>query len=215
MKKVIVTLMILLLATTAMFAAGTKEEGAKKDVTLSVLWFNDANESDVFLKTMDDYLKANPHVKLDLQIVAYNEYDQKLKLMISGGNPPDLARITTNTLSVVVDSLEPIENHVADVEAVKKQYLPSMVAFATNKEGKFIAYPTEATANGMLVNKTAFDKAGIDVDEVSKTWTWSEWETIVKKVIAANPAMKYGLAVDFTPHRFSTLMYQWNGRFLN
>ncbi|GEM_PF-5451472 len=40
MKKVIVTLMILLLATTAMFAAGTKEEGAKKDVTLSVLWFN-------------------------------------------------------------------------------------------------------------------------------------------------------------------------------
>jgi alpha-1,4-digalacturonate transport system substrate-binding protein len=57
-----------------------------------------------------------------------------------------------------------------------------MVALATNKEGKFIAYPTEATANGMLVNKTAFDKAGIDVDEVSKTWTWSEWETIVKRL---------------------------------
>ncbi|NLK06574.1 MAG: extracellular solute-binding protein, partial [Spirochaetales bacterium] len=214
MKKAIVTLMILLVAASMVFAAGTKEEGTKKEVTLSVLWFNDANESDVFLKTIDDYLKANPHVKLDLQIVAYSEYDQKLKLMISGGNPPDIARITTNTLSVVVDSLEPIENHVQDVEAVKKEYLPSMVAFATNKDGKFIAYPTEATANGMLVIKTAFDKAGINVDEVSKTWTWAEWETIIAKVLAANPSMKYGLAVDFTPHRFSTLMYQWNGRFL-
>jgi len=214
MKKAIVTLMILLVAASMVFAAGTKEEGTKKEVTLSVLWFNDANESDVFLKTIDDYLKSNPHVKLDLQIVAYSEYDQKLKLMISGGNPPDIARITTNTLSVVVDSLEPIENHVQDVEAVKKEYLPSMVAFATNKDGKFIAYPTEATANGMLVNKTAFDKAGINVDEVSKTWTWAEWETIIAKVLAANPSMKYGLAVDFTPHRFSTLMYQWNGRFL-
>ena len=87
MKKAIVTLMILLVAASMVFAAGTKEEGTKKEVTLSVLWFNDANESDVFLKTIDDYLKANPHVKLDLQIVAYSEYDQKLKLMISGGNP--------------------------------------------------------------------------------------------------------------------------------
>lgn len=215
MKKVCVTLMIVMLVTTTLFAAGTKEDASSKDVKLSVLWFNDGNESEIFLETMDDYLKANPHVTLDLQIVAYNEYDQKLKLMISGGNPPDIARITTNTLSVVVDSLEPIDNHVQDIEAVKKQFLPSMVAFASNKDGQFIAYPTEATANGMLINKTAYDKAGIDVDELSKTWTWSEWETIVQKVIAANPGMKYGLAVDFTPHRFSTLMYQWAGHFLN
>ncbi|MCK9348613.1 MAG: extracellular solute-binding protein, partial [Sphaerochaeta sp.] len=185
MKKILGILLILVLVSTTVFAAGTKEE-AGKDVTLSVLWFNDANEDEVFLNTIDDYLQANPHVKLDMQIVAYNEFDQKLKLMISGGNPPDLARITTNTLSVVVDSLEPIDNHVADIEAVKAQFLPSMVAFASNPKGEFIAYPTEATANGMLVNKSAFDKAGIDVDEVSKDWTWSEWESVVKEVVAAN-----------------------------
>jgi alpha-1,4-digalacturonate transport system substrate-binding protein len=38
---------------------------------------------------------------------------------------------------------------------------------------------------------------------------------MVKKVIAANPAMKYGLAVDFTPHRFSTIMFEFGGRFMN
>lgn len=215
MKKLTIILSVLLLATTAMFAGGAKEQSGSKDVTLSVLWFNDANESDIFLKTMEDYLKANPHVKLDLQIIAYSDYDQKLKLMISGGNPPDIARITTNTLSVVVDSLEPIENHVSNIETVKAQFLPSMVAFATNNQGQFVAYPTETTANGMLVNKTAFDKAGIDVDKVSQTWTWDDWEVLIKKVIAANPTMKYGLTVDFTPHRFSTLLYQWGGHFLN
>ena len=214
MKKIAVFLTILLLATSTLFAAGTKEEGTK-ETTLSVMWFNDANESDVFMKTIDDYLKANPHVKIDLQVVAYSEYDQKLKMMISGGNPPDVARISTNTLSVVVDSLEPIDGYVDDIEKVKQEFLPSMVAFALNKDNKLVAYPTEATANGMIVNKTAFDKAGIDLDAVSKTWTWTEWETIVKKVIAANPKMKYGLAVDFTPHRFSTIMYQFNGHFLN
>ena len=34
---------------------------AQQEVTLSVLWFNDANESDVFLETVADYLAANPH----------------------------------------------------------------------------------------------------------------------------------------------------------
>lgn len=215
MKKLTGFLVILLLAAAAVFAGGAKEPAGPKEVTLSVLWFNDGNESEIFLKTMEDYLQANPHVKLDLQLVAYGDYDQKLKLMISGGNPPDVARITTSTLSVVVDSLEPIDNHVADVAKVKKEFLPSMVAFATNNQGQFVAYPTETTANGMIVNKTAFDKAGIDVSKVSQTWTWDEWEVIIKKVLAANPEIKYGLAVDFTPHRYSTLMYQWGGHFLN
>ena len=215
MKKISLLLCALILASTQLFAAGAQETAAKKDVTLSVMWFNDANESEVFMNTISDYLAANPNVKVDLQVVAYSDYDQKLKMMISGGNPPDIARITTNTLSVVVDSLEPIDGYVSDISAVKKNYLSSMVAFALNKDGNLVAYPTEATANGMLVNKTAFDNAGIDVDAVSKTWDWAEWETIAKKVVAANPKMNYGLALDFSAHRFSTLMYQMEGHFLN
>jgi alpha-1,4-digalacturonate transport system substrate-binding protein len=98
---------------------------------------------------------------------------------------------------------------------MKKDYLPASLAFAVNKEGKLVAFPTEATANGMLVNKTAFAAAGIDLEKVSKSWTWADWEKSMAAVLAANPKMKYGLAVDFTPHRFSTLMFQQGGRFLN
>jgi alpha-1,4-digalacturonate transport system substrate-binding protein len=213
-KKLLIGCLVLFMAT-AVFASGSQEAKSEKDVTLSVMWFNDANESEVFMNTISDYLEANPHVSIDLQVVAFSEYEQKLKLMISGGNPPDVARVTNNNLANLVSSFEPLEGYVDSIEAVKANYNPASVAFAINKQGEMIAYPTEATANGMLVNKTAFMNAGIDVANVSKTWTWDEWEVLAREVIAANDKIKYGLAVDFTPHRFSTILFQMGGRFLN
>ncbi len=215
MKKITLVLCVLLLVSIQLFSAGTQDRQTQKTTTLSVLWFNDANESDVFLATIQDYLVANPQVKIDMQVVAFNDYEQKLKLMISGGNPPDIARVTNNHLAALITSLEPIDGYVTDIEAVKAQFMPASVAFALDSSGKLRAYPTEATANGMIVNKTAFSKAGIDVAALSKTWTWNQWEESVRKVIAANDNVKFGLALDFTPHRFSTMMFQMGGRFMN
>ena len=206
MKRIAAFTLILMSFLVPVFSAPT---------TLTVLWFNDANESEVFQNTMADYLAKNPNVKLDVQVVAFSAYEQKLKLMIAGGNPPDVARITNNQISALLDALLPLDGKIPGLEAMKKNYLPASLAFALDGGGKLVAFPTEATANGMLVNKTAFKNAGIDVDTLSKTWTWADWEKAVTAVIAANSKMKYGLAVDFTPHRFSTLMFQMGGRFLN
>jgi alpha-1,4-digalacturonate transport system substrate-binding protein len=212
MKKLFLVLAILAIVASGAFATAQAEV---KPTTLTVLWFNDANESDVFSATIADYLAANPNVKVDLQVVAFADYEQKLKMMISGGEAPDVARVTTNMMASLVDTFEPIDSYVADINAVKAQFMPAMLAYTLDREGHMLAYPTESTANGMLINKTAFDNAGIDVAAVSQNWTWSQWAEIMKTVIAANPTMKYGLAVDFTPHRFSTIMYQFGGHFLN
>lgn len=202
------------LLTALLLVCALGQAFAAEPVTLTVLWFNDANESDVFTKTVADYLEENPNVTLDMQVVAFDAYEQKLKMMIAGDNAPDLARMTTALLPVFSDSMEPLATY-ADTAAIEAAFAPSMLAFAKNTSGELIAYPTEATANGMLVNQTAFEKAGIDVVALSKTWTWADWEEAAKKVVAASDTVKYGLAVDFTPHRFSTILYQFGGRMMN
>ncbi|MDC7237306.1 MAG: sugar ABC transporter substrate-binding protein [Sphaerochaetaceae bacterium] len=214
MKKLMLIMVSILLCSTVVFASGATEGEEDKDVTLSVMWFNDANESDVFLDTIDEYLKANENVKVDMQVVSFSEYEQKLKLMISGGNPPDIARVTNNHLSSLGSSLEPINNYVDDISAVEDMFMPGSIAFAKDGDN-LLAYPTEATANGMLVNLTAWENAGIDVKKLSKTWTWEQWEEAVKEVIKANDGMKYGLALDFSPHRYSTILFEFGGRQMN
>ena len=215
MKRTLAVLFCVLAAFMPLFAGGSSESAADEDVTLTVLWFNDANESEVFEECIQDFLAENPNVKVDVQVVAFGDYQQRLKMMISGGNPPDLARLTTSDVTVLASSLAPVDPYLADPAATKAEFMPSMLAFVLNKDGEMIGYPTEATANGMLVNLTAWENAGIDVRELSKTWTWPEWEEAVKKVIAANEGMEYGLAVDYTMHRFATLLYQFGGSFMN
>ncbi|MDR2802816.1 MAG: sugar ABC transporter substrate-binding protein [Treponema sp.] len=213
MKKILVLgagLFIML----SVFSACRKETG-NGPVTLSVVWFNDNNESEIFERTMKDYLDAHPNIKLDIQLLAYSDYDQKLKLMISGGNPPDIARLTTGSIVLFADQCLPLDSYISDLNELKKGFMPSMLEFANNSQGELIAFPSEATGNGMLVNKTAFKNAGIDVDVISREWTWDQWQDETKKVISANPNMKYGLALDFTIHRFATILYQFGGHFLN
>ncbi len=214
MKKLLVLLISMLLLTGFMWAAGQKESGTE-DVTLTVLWFNDANESEVFMNTIQDYLDAHPNISIDLQLVPFGDYEKRLKLMIAGGTPPDLARVTNNHVAMFADELLPLDSNVKNFDSVISGFSPASLAFATHSNGTIVALPTESTANGMIVNVDMFKKAGIDIKQLSKTWTWDDWHDALVKVVAANPGVDYGLAYDFSPHRWSTLLYEAGGRFLN
>ncbi|MBN2860131.1 MAG: sugar ABC transporter substrate-binding protein [Sphaerochaetaceae bacterium] len=214
MKKLMMLLVLGLVLTGALWAAGAQESAAE-EVTLSVLWFNDANESEVFMDTIQDYLEANPNVKVDLQLVPFSDYEKRLKLMIAGGNPPDLARVTNNHVAMFVNELLPLDGNVENLDAVLKGFSPASLAFATHPDGSILALPTEATANGMIVNVDLFADAGIDIRELSKSWDWDDWYDAMQQVKRGNPGLKYALGYDFSPHRWSTILYQAGGRFLN
>lgn len=65
------------------------------------------------------------------------------------------------------------------------------------------------------MNVDLFNNAGIDVKELAKTWDWNQWYDAMKAVVKANDGLQYGLGFDFSPHRWSTLLYEAGGQFLN
>jgi len=213
MKKLVLIVLVLLTASM-IWANGAQEDAAEKDVALSVLWFNDGNESEVFLNTISDYLEAHPNVSVDMQLVPFGDYEKRLKLMIAGGNPPDLARVTNNHVAMFADNLLALNDRVENFDDVIAGFNKASLAFATSGDGNLVALPTEATANGMIVNVDLFENAGIDIREFSKTWDWDQWYDAMKQVVAANDNLEYGLGYDFSPHRWSTLLYEAGGRFL-
>lgn len=212
-RKVIVLSVLVVVITGGLWAAGQAE--ATDEVTLTVLWFNDGDESDVFMEAISGYLEANPNVTVDLQLVPFQDYEQRLRLMIAGGTPPDLARVTNNHVAMFVDELLPLNGRVDDLDGVLAGFNDASIAFATGPEGDILALPTEATANGMIVNVDLFENAGIDILELSENWTWDQWHDAMVQVVDANPGLDYALGYDFSPHRWSTLLYEAGGRFLN
>lgn len=213
--KRILAFVCLVFMVGVVFANGNNESSANEEVTLSVLWFNDGNESDIFLDTVSDYLEANPNIKIDLQLVSFGDYDKQLKLMIAGGSPPDIARVTTSHVATFSNSLLPLNDKIADFDSYIDPFNKASLAFATKPNGEIVALPTEATANGMIVNVDLFTNAGIDIKTLSKTWTWDDWYAAMKTVVEKNEGLNYGLGFDFSPHRWSTLLYAAGGRFVN
>jgi alpha-1,4-digalacturonate transport system substrate-binding protein len=205
-------LLLAALALTSLVSGGLFAQSGQKQ-TLTVLWFNDANESDVFQTTMADYVASHPNITLDMQVIPFKDYENKLKLMIAGGNPPDVARLASAHVPLFATSLEPLSGKPV-FDNLAKGYFESSLALGQDDAGRVMAMPTEATANGMIVNKTYYDKAGIDVQKLSQTWTWDQWVDAMKKVLKANPKAKYGITVDFSTHRFATFLYEAGGRFL-
>jgi alpha-1,4-digalacturonate transport system substrate-binding protein len=187
---------------------GNKTE-AKKDVTLDYLWFTDGIEGDVMKGIIADYQKANPNVKINLIEVAFKDLPTKLKTMISGGKPPALARITDT--GMFANQALDLTPYVGGADSFTSQFIDSIKPYYVTADKKIIAAPMDVTANGMIYNKTLFDKAGVKVPtSKDNVWTWDEFNAAIKQVIDKGGA-KSGLVWDVSPHRWSTLLYQFGG----
>jgi|SRR5690554_2802276 len=208
MKKLLV-LSLALVLFVGLFSVSALAE--KK--VLDFIWFTDGIEDEVLKEIMEDYKELNPDIDFNLIEIPANEERQKIKTMIAGGNPPDLARIT------LPGALEPALLDLTPY--LEEGYLDNFVQAShpyVFLNDRIVALPVDVTANGIIYNKEHFEEAGINVphrpSDLDNLWTWEEWADALEKVIT-NSNARFGAAMDFTPHRWSTLLYQAGGSFLN
>ncbi|MDT0122467.1 sugar ABC transporter substrate-binding protein [Paenibacillus sp. RRE4] len=205
--SVLLTAVLILLSACG--SAGNNESGKQK--SLDFLWFSDGKEGEVIKEIIKEYEQSNTNVKINLIEVGFKDIQTKLKTMLSGGKPPALTRVTdTGSFANQAVDLTP---YVQNAEQFQDQFIDSLKPYYI-MDNKLVAAPMDVTANGLIYNKTLFDKAGVKVptspDEV---WTWDEYIAALKQVMDKGGA-RYGMVWDVTPHRWSTLLYQNGGSIL-
>jgi alpha-1,4-digalacturonate transport system substrate-binding protein len=191
---------------------GGSNEGENSEVTLDFVWFSDGVEGDVMKSIVNDYTEENENIKVNFIEVAFDDLNTKLRTMIAGGEPPALARIT-ETGSYVNTAID-LGEYYGGVDEFSSQFMDSLEPYYVIDD-KAIAAPTDVTANGLIYNKTIFEKAGVEVPQsIDESWTWDEIFEISDELVEKGGA-KYGMVVDFTPHRWSTFLYEFGGSLLN
>lgn len=187
---------------------GSSSEGEVK--TLDVVWFSDGAEGESFMKLANQYMEENPDIKIELIEVPYADLESKIKNMLNGGEAPALARLTN--LGPFQNQLLDLGEYVSDKEAFMDSFGEGLQFIY---DGKMIAAPMDVTANGLIYNKTAFEKAGVEVPQSEdEIWTWDEWKEAMKTVMEKG-GCKYGVVFDYSPQRFTTLLYEAGGSMLN
>ncbi len=175
--------------------------------TLNVLWYVNSDQETVVMKSLfNEYAKSHPGVSFNLQVVPYDNYNSKLAQLVAGGTPPDVAKTT---------ALRPeIQPFLVDfAQYYGKDWINQFVKiFAAGGElaNKVIAAPLDVTATGIFLNKTAFDKAGVQIPSENKGWTYTEFLGAIKEV-ADKAQIRFPLVWDVTAGRWITYLYQ-NGQ---
>lgn len=204
MKRIGLTLLSLVLALS-LFAGGASEKQKSGVVKLEILLSDDTLEGGAMAKAVDRFNQeyVDKGIQAEINEVAYADIKSQIQNRATANDLPAL--IKTTHFEQYTDYIYPLDG-VCD-------YTPDDFAVNGVRGGQFLGTPVNTTAVGMVINKTAFDKAGVSypVNEEDR-WTWDEFLAAVKKVVA-NSDCDYGLVVDHSQQRIKTILYQFGSSF--
>jgi len=200
MKRLLVLLMVI--AALSLFA----------DTVL--MWFTDGPDFDLITEQTNRFTKQTNEKVVVLNLPYYLEYKPKLAAMAKAGSPPDVARETDLLpwLDYAID-LKPLVEKYTGMKF--EEWLDNVSFYKAGfkklyeKYGKVIGIPYTSDAHAIFYNKEIFKKAGIEPPK-DRPWTIDEWYAAMKK-IKQSGAARYALVHDFSPYRFSNLLYVFGG----
>ncbi|MDR3515868.1 MAG: extracellular solute-binding protein [Azospirillaceae bacterium] len=185
--------------TVSLAIAGVLLTGpAAHAARLNVMWFlgTDAEEKAIH-DVLDAYTTKHPETTFNLQIVPYDGIEQKLSQAVASGSAPDISK--TSSMRPVI---RPYLVDFAPIFGAKylDDYVPAW-AMGARLGDKIIAAPLHVTATGILLNKSAFAKAGVAIPSEQQGWTWDQFLTTIKTV-KEKAGVRYPLVWDVSASRW-------------
>lgn len=171
-QKIGFTLLATLLASSLFSQAS-----AATELRVVVPFYSKATEP-FFKKTVANYQKAHPDVKINLEVVNWDNLYDKLTTDVAAGSAPDVSIIGTRWLTDFVknDVVEPLDTYITPAQ--KAAYIPTFLN-PGRLNGKIYGLPVAASARAMYYNKDVLKKAGV----TNPPKTWTELQAVCAKVI--------------------------------
>ncbi|WP_455358252.1 extracellular solute-binding protein [Streptomyces sp. SYSU K21746] len=142
-----------------------------------------SNSSTVYWKDVAErFTAANPKIKVDVQVINWNDIDAQVKTMIQSGNVPDVLQTGGYADKVADDLLYKAEDVLS--ESTRANLIDSF-AKAGEVDGTQYGIPFVSSARAFFYNKEIFAKAGIA--EAPKSW--DDLKAAAEKIKAKVPGV--------------------------
>ncbi|MDQ4125149.1 MAG: sugar ABC transporter substrate-binding protein [Actinomycetota bacterium] len=172
---------LLVVAVLALVAAACSDapDGADEDedgggVThVEVQVSGEPEETAVYTSIADQFMDANPDVHVEVvEVPEKDEHLARLATSFAGGSPPDVFLVNFREYSqfVVRGAIEPIENHLEDVD-LSAYYEPPLEAFTY--DGALQCFPQNISSLVVYYNRALFDEVGLKRPKAG--WTWDDF----------------------------------------
>ncbi len=200
----------LILAMLLVFGCAAFAEG--DEITLDVIICQyGPNTQDWFLGTgmdgtnfVDKFEAENPGIKLNLEVVSWNDVYTEVSTRIQNDNAPDILNIDVFANYQADGLLLPVKDYCPD--ELFEDFFPSFIAQSVIDDTVW-AVPDLASARALYVNKDILDEVGIDVPT-----TWAELEDACQAIVDFYDGDVYPWGIDMTTDEGQAAFsyYVWN-----
>ena len=135
---------------------------------------------------VDEFQAANPNIKVDVQVINWNDIDKQVATMIQNGQVPDILQ-TGDYSGFVKDQLLYKVDDVLSPN-VSGDMLQKFADFG-KVDGTAYGIPFVSSARALFYNKDLFTKAGI----AEPPKTWDELKADAEKLKKAGVSQPFGL----------------------
>lgn len=203
MKKFIALALTAVVALTVVTGCGKKApsdnttqtedsgtSGEKKKISISV-WDNDVSPQ--FTAIADAFMKENPNVEVEIIDTQSDEYNNKLTVMLAGGDSdPDVIFVKETDTQITMQQKGQILNLDSYIESSNVDMSAyGGIAEQLQIDGSNYSVPFRKDWYALYYNKDLFDKAGVPYP--SDDMTWDEYEALAKQMTSGEGSSKvYG-----------------------
>lgn len=190
------TLLPLAVALVVVLTLGAAVSAA----TLQMLWWESGDKLTWMQSLVDRYEKENPGIKINLETVPWDEYWQKMPVLMAAGRAPDIMFMVSGNVQryALMGGLADMSPYLTD-EYIATLYEPHL-EMVTYDGDKIAALPFTLTAPTVFYNKNAAAAAGINPPKTpEEAWTWAEFKeaAIKMKEAAGTPYGVHIVTRDF------------------
>ena len=193
MKKILALVLALCMVFSICAVAS-----ADDDITLDVIICQyGPNTQDWFLGSgmngtnfVDKFEAENPGIKLNLEVVSWNDVYTVVDTRIAAGNAPDILNIDVFANYASEGLLEPVSQWCP--EELYNDFFPSFIAQSVIDDTVW-AVPDLASARALFYNVDMFNEVGIEVPT-----TWAELEDACQAIVDFYDGEVYPWGIDMT-----------------
>lgn len=193
MKKVLALILTLAVLVTVLAGCGGSNGTSSDAITVNI-W--DANQQKGIQEIADKWTETSG-VKVNVEVVDWDNYWTLLEAGASGGTMPDVFWMHSNTVQMYMenDLLLDLTDYISKDSAVDlSKYYEGVKNLYTRNDGKVFALPKDHDTIALLYNKAIFDKYGVEYP--TDAWTWDDMYEAAKKITEDSKGDVYGMAMN-------------------
>ena len=182
-------------------------QGGQETVTLEMLLCDDTLEGGAMAAVVEKFNEEfkDQGIQVEINEIANADMPTQIMNRASVGELPALVKYAN--FNDYIDYVLPLDDIGLKQEDFNRN---------CTRNGKFMATPVNDTAVGLLINKTAFDEAGVSYPTTEEErWTWDEFIEAVQTVVDKSEKVTTGLLIDQSQQRINTVLYQFGMQYFD